>query len=498
MTEYIISAGRAGFSSIALRAPQINWRIVVFAALALLAVSSGELRTIVFSSIADAYLQVTVFVAGTLAIVYAFENAFQFDLGQAMARARALQVPIAAGLGALPGCGGAIIVVTQYTRGHVSFGGVVAVLIATMGDAAFLLLAREPLTGLGIMVMGFVVGTLSGWAVDGLHGTKFMRVKSGAGSCPPFAAGKENAASLIVVTQYTRGHVSFGGVVAVLIATMGDAAFLLLAREPLTGLGIMVMGFVVGTLSGWAVDGLHGTKFMRVKSGAGSCPPFAAGKENAGNEDPVEKHLGKFWIALAIPGVLLGLLVAFQLETDKLFGPLAGYEPTHIFGVAGAILCLVMWAFGRPTTPLDNACPYEQSKTSNTTRVIRDTNFVTSWVVLGFLSYELAVHFTGAGIENWLKVWAPFVPLVAILVGFIPGCGPQIVVTSLYLAGAVPLSAQIANAISNDGDALFPALALAPKAAIYATLYSAIPALIIGYGYYALAESVLAVSLFAR
>ena len=61
-------------------------------------------------------------------------------------------------------------------------------------------------------------------------------------------------------------------------------------------------------------------------------------------------------------------------------------------------------------------------------------------------------------------------------------------VTTLYLSGFVPLSAQIGNAISNDGDALFPAIALAPKAAIVATLYSAIPALILAYGWYFLAE----------
>jgi hypothetical protein len=84
--------------------------------------------------------------------------------------------------------------------------------------------------------------------------------------------------------------------------------------------------------------------------------------------------------------------------------------------------------------------------------------------------------------------WAPVLPVAAILVGFIPGCGPQIVVTTLYLAGAIPLSAQLSNAISNDGDALFPAIALAPRAAILATLYSAVPALIVGYTWFALFE----------
>ena len=35
--------------------------------------------------------------------------------------------------------------------------------------------------------------------------------------------------------------------------------------------------------------------------------------------------------------------------------------------------------------------------------------------------------------------------------------------------------------------ALFPAIALEPKAAFYATAYSAVPALIVGYGFYYLA-----------
>ena len=42
----------------------------------------------------------------------------------------------------------------------------------------------------------------------------------------------------------------------------------------------------------------------------------------------------------------------------------------------------------------------------------------------------------------------------------------------------------LANSISNDGDALFPAIAISPKAAINATLITTIPALILSYAYY--------------
>ena len=79
-------------------------------------------------------------------------------------------------------------------------------------------------------------------------------------------------------------------------------------------------------------------------------------------------------------------------------------------------------------------------------------------------------------------------PLIAILFGFLPGCGPQIVVATFYLNGYIPLSAELGNAISNDGDALFPAIALAPKAAILATIYSAFPAIIVAYTYLVIFE----------
>ncbi len=78
------------------------------------------------------------------------------------------------------------------------------------------------------------------------------------------------------------------------------------------------------------------------------------------------------------------------------------------------------------------------------------------------------------------------VPLAALL-GATPGCGPQVLVATLFINGVIPFSALIGNAISNDGDALFPAIALEPRAAFFATAYSAVPALIVACGFYFLA-----------
>ena len=116
-------------------------------------------------------------------------------------------------------------------------------------------------------------------------------------------------------------------------------------------------------------------------------------------------------------------------------------------------------------------------------RTVEDTNFITVWVIGAFLVFELSVYWLDLDLHAFFNGWAIFTPLIAVLLGFLPGCGPQVLITTMYLAGLIPLSAQIGNTISNDGDALFPAIAIAPKVAIVATLYSAVPAVIVAYGW---------------
>lgn len=398
MTEFTLSTGRLLFRAIDWRINPHWWRVVVFAAvLALLA--AEQTHALTATALSDAYLQVTVFVAATLGAVNLVEAWLRVDVGVLLARSARWQPLFAALLGAMPGCGGAIIVVTQYTRGYVTFGSVVSVLVATMGDAAFLLLAREPSTAVFIMLLSIVVGTVSGMVVDGIHGTRFLH---------------EEAA---------RKNPRFG-------ATLPD--------EPSQAF------------------------FSRTSRG--------------------------LWTILLVPGIVLGILGALQIDADALMGPLAAYGLTETLGVVGALLCLAMWAFSAYGNSHTIVGPDDGLRGSTVQRTVVDTNFVTGWVVLAFLAFELTVFAFGVDLSGWFGQWAIVAPLMAMIIGLIPGCGPQIIVTSLYLAGAIPLSAQLSNAIANDGDALFPAIALAPRAAVVATLYSAVPALLVGYGYLFLFE----------
>lgn len=400
MTAAILAAKRGLIDFHCAARELISWRVLVPVALVTLAWFAPEAGRIMVDTIAEAYLQVSVFVAGTLVVIYGVERLFRFNLADTLQARPRIQVPVAAFLGALPGCGGAIVVVTQYVNGHVGFGALIAVLTATMGDAAFLLLSQEPTTALMVFALGLVVGSISGWLVEALHGPDFMRRQ-----------------------------------------TLADS-------------------------------------------------DEAERRASIGRRPRQTTRLNPLWIALMAPGLVFALPIAAQVDPNQWFGPLAAYEPVTWLGFAGGVLALLMWSAYLTTepgqishAPSTTANPNDQTATPPTlrSRVINDTNFVTVWVIAAFLLFELGVHFTGADIGGWFSGWLVLTPLVAVLIGFLPGCGPQIIVTGLYLTGAIPMAALLGNAISNDGDALFPAIALAPRAAIVATLYTGIPALIVAY-----------------
>ncbi|NTS77266.1 putative manganese transporter [Catenovulum sp. SM1970] len=288
--------------------------------------------------------------------------------------------------------------------------------------------------------------------------------------------------AIVVITQFVQGKTSFAAVVSVLIATMGDAAFLLIAREPLTGLQVTVASFMVAVLSGLVVNKIHRPDFLQVE-------PKPVNKAHTHKPTPSKllRLQGLFWRVILAPTAVVSLLIAFQFEVNHLLGLQQG--AIELIGALLAMVTVLLWAMTR------DVCNYETlvSEDPKTTKklfqkVALDTQFVVSWVVVAFLIFELTMLYSGIDLAQMISGWGAFTPLFAILLGMLPGCGPQILVTSMYLSGTLPLSAQLGNAISNDGDALFPAIVLAPKAALLATLYSTVPAFLLAYGYYFIFE----------
>lgn len=355
-----------------------------------LAIAYPPLRSVTITTLADAFFQVTVFVASTLYLYrHLVDKLPHLQLNALYTRSPILEVAFAAFLGALPGCGGAIVVVTQFTQRQASFGALVAVLTATMGDAAFLLLAQKPLEGLLILLLGISVGFLSGIAVN-----RF---------CNPLPASAITKPKM----QISAKPISYVDQISII-----------------------------------------------------------------------------YWQIIMLPCLIIALLMAFNID----FGLFT--HAIELFGCTMAVLIAVAWSL----SPITSTYNMESSSTKKPNmkekqaarylQIIEDTHFVSAWVIVSFMLYEILVNVGGLDVASWFSEFAMFTPLMAVLVGLLPGCGPQIVVTTLYIQGVIPFSALAGNAISNDGDALFPAIALAPKAALLATLYSTVPALIVAYTLY--------------
>ncbi len=344
----------------------------------------NNLFHIIVNSVADAYLQVSVFVAGVLLIFYGLERIFGINFGEKLKNSGVFQVPVSSALGALPGCGGALLVITQFTTGNISFGSVVAVLTSTMGDAAFLLIASEPKTGFFIMILGFFVGVISGWIIDYTHPKGFLLPKSA------------------IAIRKNKNLMKTNNLFKII------------------------------------------------------------------------------WTILLIPGLIIGVMMAFQIDVNEILKNSYFHNTATLIGfIAGSLLIIFHLISSKGIIYNKTSLHCE----TYLERTYLDTNFVTVWVIIAFLLFEIIIYLTAFDLKILFSNYIIFTPLIAVLVGFIPGCGPQIIITSFYLMGVLPLSAQIGNAISNDGDALFPVLVIAPKVGLVATLYSAIPALIISYGF---------------
>ena len=351
-------------------------RIVVAIGLIVAACVPGVFGDVTRGLLIDAYLQVSVFVAATFLIFYSAEKYLDFDIHNLLAQKNLVAVPVAAGLGATPGCGGAVMVVAAYSSGNVGFGAVVAALTATMGDAAFLLIAVRPDAAAVLLPTAFAVGIVSGWVINWW----FPRLGAGR-SCQPQMSCAAVGKTRVIDTAY---------------------------------------------------------------------------------------------LAAAIPGFAIGILLLFQVNVSD---GLAWLPET--LALTGVGLGLLIWSTSSFQT-------LSHPDDSPVTRTAEETSFVTVWVISAFLIYEYLAQFAGLDLEQLFQTVAPLLPLIAIIIGFIPGCGPQVLVTALYINGIIPFAALLGNAISNDGDALFPAIAVDPKAAIMATLASAVPALITAYGFYLL------------
>ncbi len=377
-----------------------------------------QILEVVVRSLASSFLQVTVFVGAVTILFSYFNYRSQGALVAAISRNTRLQPIIGALLGLSPGCGGAILVMPLYLKRQVSFGTVVATLIATSGDAAFVLLAHSPSTFWWVSVISLFVAIASGYFID------YMRI-------------------------FTDTQV--------------DEAALACAEK---GCGCGPDDQIDERLNAELAPDSLGYRVL---------------------------HHGylAYWAFLTV-GVVMGVALLFQVNPDDWFP----YLGTTI-GIIGTALSVLL-AFMRKNIFADDSLAEERQKSTSLKETFihgaQETAFVGAWVFVAYLVYELTVLGVGMGdyaageqvMHQLMGAAGIGAVFIGALVGLIPGCGTQIIFFALYTQGMVPFSALLANALSQDGDALFPMLVMDRKASLWLTLITTVPALIVGIIAYAI------------
>ena len=393
-----------------------------------------EIFDLIIKSAENAFIEVTVFVGAVLILFGYVDFKLSGRLVKKIEESKKIQPIIGSFLGLTPGCGGAIFVMPLFPKGTVSFGTIVATLIATMGDSAFVLMSVMPFEYILVSIISFIVAILTGYIIDYFNfGDRLLekfhsqkRIKS------PLELVHEDLDHTMVPLNHI-GHEE------------GDQIDLILHHT--------IRGHQEHHTIGYRFT--HGTYKL-------------------------------YWIVIAI-GLGFGILDLFQVDLNNLFIPNLG----TILGVSGTALSIIMMIMSKKFIQSDTHEESELKSFSLKETVIhsaQETAFVATWVFFAYLVYELFILVLGSGnygageaiITSFLSQTGLSAVLIGVLVGIIPGCGPQIILVTLYTKGLIPFAALLANAISQDGDALFPLIAIDKRSALWATVFSTIPALVVG------------------
>ncbi len=404
-----------------------------------------EIMEIIIRSAEGAFLQVGSFV-GAVLLLFGFINYRRSgEFVKSIERSKKWQPIWGALLGMSPGCGGAIFVMPLYIRETVSFGTVVATLIATMGDSAFVIMSTLPLHYIVVSVVSIIAGVISGYIVDYCDLRTRLSLKKER--IPKERLKQRHAAANHQVQILER----FGGKLP------SDEALAHIGHE-----------------EGDEVDiALHHKLRGHIKP------------ETLGYRFTHGGYKG-YWALIAI-GVILGIMLLFQIDVNALFIPYAGI----VIGTVGTLISVIMTFTVNKVLTAETHEEEELKLSSFKETLIHnamETAFVITWVFIAYLVYEFGVYALGGGNyragEEALSVAMQSAGLWSVIlgaiIGLIPGCGPQVLFVTLYTKGLVPFAALLANAISQDGDALFPLLAMDTKSAVWATVITTIPALVIG------------------
>ncbi len=344
------------------------------------------------------------------------------------------QVIFGALLGSIPGCMGGFATVSLYTHRLFSFGALVAMMIASSGDEAFVMLAMIPEQALILFAVLFVLAVVVGVVVDmisdGLH--KKNCPKGDHSDC---GVTTECTDGYEIHDEHTEGQHSHG-------VGKKERHFGWKRIVMFIGLAVFIAALATGNLghehgSGDAHGDVHGASHGVTHGGhihTEMCEHHHCTEEGGFHID----LLSEDWMNVLFAGLSVIVLFVLLFASDHF---VEGHLWNHI--VKKHLPTIFAWTFG---------------------------------VLL-----VLGVALQYIDIDRWISGNTVLMILLATAIGIIPESGPHLIFVTLYAAGVVPFPVLLASSISQDGHASIPLLAESRRSFLWAKAINCAAALLAGF-----------------
>ncbi len=273
--------------------------------------------------------------------------------------------------------------------------------------------------------------------------------------------------AFMVVGMYSHRMLSLGALVAAMIATSGDEAFVMFALMPrqaiLLSLGLLILGILAGALTDvFARDRTDGCIGLEIHDQE-QCHCFNHGR-----------ILNQLKDMSPIRGMLLAILAALIVVVGTgLIGPTEWNWIRLTIMVLTIISLLIV-----------GTVPEHFLKHHLWDHVARQhLPRIFAWTFGTLLLMHILTEYLQ--LEGLIRESLWVVLVIACLVGLIPESGPHLVFLTLYVQGSVPLSILLASSIVQDGHGMLPLLAHSRRDFVQIKLIN----LMVGLGVGALALS---------
>ncbi len=287
------------------------------------------------------------------------------------------------------------------------------------------------------------------------------------------------------VSMYSHKLLTFGALVAMMIASSGDEAFVMLAMIPKQALLLMGILFVIAILTGWLVD-----KFSKpnVKAQHEGCEDGYQIHEEDHHDETHKpekasfhnmRHASAERVALLLGVILFIVALAFGIfehgHEEVTHTQLNIFDEYWMNLIFALLSLFVVWFIA--------TAPEHVVKEHLWEHIIRK-HFLSIflWTFGALFVIQVGLHYFD--IETLISNNIPWMILLAVLVGIIPESGPHLLFVTLFATGTVPFSVLLASSISQDGHASLPLLAESKRSFVKAKIVNVLVAALFGYLFY--------------